>query len=400
MVSNTVSNDKRPVALDGIHATAPTLALLPHMTEPNTGQPGRGGRILAATSALDTPFLAVDEQVLDSNIARMSAFAATSGLRLRPHAKTHKSLILGQRQLDGGATGLTVATIAEAEAFAGGGFSDLFIAYPLWLTENKAARLRAVMARAHVLLAIDSVAGAEQLASLLPGAPVLVEVDSGHHRTGVAPELAGDLGAAAKIAGLEVLGVFTFPGHSYHPGGPSDAAGQESHALAVAAESLRNRQITPVICSGGSTPSAGNTDSTVLTEIRPGVYVFNDAQQVELGVATMADVALTAIGTVVHSNGAKAVVDVGSKVLGADQPAWISGGGRLPDEPEARINALSEHHATIDFSNASRHPAAGERVRIAPNHVCTAVNLADALVVVGADDVLTHWPVTARGGNT
>ncbi|WP_414731620.1 alanine racemase [Williamsia sp.] len=371
------------------------------MVEHSTRQPGPDNRILTATSALDTPFLAVDEQVLDANIARMSAFAAASGLRLRPHAKTHKSLILGQRQLDSGATGLTVATIAESETFAAQGFSDLFIAYPLWLTENKAARLRAVMARARVLLAVDSVAGAQQLASLLPGSSVLVEVDSGHHRTGVVPELAGEVGAAAVGAGLQVLGAFTFPGHSYRPGGgPGDAAGQESRALFVAGESLRSRQITPVICSGGSTPSAGATDSTVLTEIRPGVYVFNDAQQVELGVATMADVALTAVGTVVHSSDARAVVDVGSKILGADQPAWISGGGRLPDEPEARITALSEHHATIDFPGGSRHPAVGERVRIAPNHVCTAVNLADTLVVVGADDVVTHWPVDARGANT
>lgn len=363
-------------------------------------EPDRGSRILAATSVIDTPFLTVDEQVLDANIARMASFAAGAGLRLRPHAKTHKSLILGQRQLDGGATGLTVATIAEAEAFAAGGFSDLFIAYPLWLTENKAARLRAVMEQARVLLAVDSVAGAQQLAAHLPGSAVLIEVDSGHHRTGVDPELAGEVGAGAVEAGLQVLGIFTFPGHSYRPGGPSDAAGEESRALATAAESLRSRAITPVIRSGGSTPSVSDADPTVLTEIRPGVYVFNDAQQVELGVATLADVALTAIGTVVHSSGTKAVVDVGSKVLGADQPAWVSGGGRLPDEPGARITALSEHHATIEFSHASRTPAPGSRVRIAPNHVCTAVNLADALIVVGADDAVTSWPITARGANT
>jgi D-serine deaminase-like pyridoxal phosphate-dependent protein len=359
-----------------------------------------GGRVLAATAALDTPLLAVDEPVLDANLARMSDLAGAAGLCLRPHAKTHKSTELARRQIAGGAQGLTVATIGEAEVFATAGITDLFIAYPLWLTETKARRLRAVMDKADLLLAVDSASGAEQMARHLPGARVLVEIDSGHHRTGVHPQRAGDVGHGAVAVGLNVLGVFTFPGHSYQPGRPAAVARQESGALAMAAQSLRSGGIDPIIRSGGSTPSAADADPSVLTEIRPGVYVFGDAQQVELGVCTFAQVALTAVATVVHREAGKVVLDCGSKVLGADQPAWASGGGRLPSFPDARVTALSEHHATVDFANSQLRPEVGDRIRVAPNHVCTAVNLADELMVVDAAGLVTRWPVSARGANS
>lgn len=360
----------------------------------------KNGRVLAATAGLDTPLLAVDELVLDANLARMSEFAGAAGLTLRPHAKTHKIPAIAHRQIAGGAVGLTVATIGEAEAFAAEGVTDLFIAYPLWITESKARRLRAVMARAELLLAVDSVAGARQMADSLPGARVLVEVDSGHHRTGVHPQRAGDVGHGAAAAGLNVLGIFTFPGHSYQPGRPAPVAIQESGALAMAAQSLRSIGIDPAIRSGGSTPSATSSDPTVLTEIRPGVYVFGDSQQVELGVCTFADVALTAVTTVVHREAGKVVLDCGSKVLGADQPVWVSGGGRLPAYPDARVIALSEHHTTVDFANSPLRPEVGDRVQVVPNHVCTAVNLADELIVVDDAGQLTPWPVTARGANS
>ena len=111
--------------------------------------------------------------------------------------------------------------------------------------------------------------------------------------------------------------------------------------------------------------------------MRPGVYAFNDAQQVELGAADWDAVALTAAATVVSRHGRNIVLDAGSKVLGADRLAWATGGGRLPDHPHARISALSEHHATVSFAEDTPLPELGSLVRVAPNHVCAAVNLAD-----------------------
>ena len=143
--------------------------------------------------------------------------------------------------------------------------------------------------------------------------------------------------------------------------------------------------------------------TTVLTaagvdELRPGVYVFGDAQQLELGTCGLDDIALTAVATVVSRRGVRAVLDAGSKVLGADQPPWISGGGRLLHYPDARIIALSEHHATVQFAAGYGTPDLGEKVRVVPNHVCTAVNLADNLVIDDGER-LTRWPVAARGAN-
>lgn len=153
------------------------------------------------------------------------------------------------------------------------------------------------------------------------------------------------------------------------------------------------------VVSGGSTPTSELTGTGELTELRPGVYVFNDAQQVELGVATWTDVALTVRTTVVSRHGSRVVLDAGSKTLGADQAAWATGGGRLPDHPEARVTALSEHHATVVLPAGAVLPAVGDVVRVAPNHVCATVNLADELVVVAGDEVVDTWRVAARGLN-
>lgn len=357
----------------------------------------------------DTPYLTVDVGRLDRNIHAVATRAAVAGLDLRPHAKTHKSAEIARRQLDAGAVGLTVATIGEAEAFAAAhvsGDADLFIAYPLWVTEHKGARLRTLAAATRLRVAVDSVDGANRLAAEVGDADleVLVEVDSGQHRTGVPPEDAGTLALAATRAGLRVVGVFTFPGHGYGPGDARRrAAEQEAAALEIAAQQLRDNGIDPIVRSGGSTPTIEYAGSDVLTEIRPGVYPFGDAQQMELGTATADDIALTAVATVVHRTGNRIVTDAGSKILGADRPAWAPGFGRLLDHPDARITSLSEHHAVIEFDDTTGDvgslPVPGDRVRVVPNHVCTAVNLVDGVIAVTADGVEEHWPVIARGAN-
>lgn len=351
----------------------------------------------------DTPYLAVDVDVLDRNLAAMAALARRRGLALRPHVKTHKCVEIARRQaaLSGG--GLTVATVAEAEVFAAAGFDDLFLAYPVVATGPRAGRLRALADRVTLRVGVDSDAGAALLAAAVPGVEVLVEVDSGHHRTGVPPARAGEVAGAARAHGLAVAGVFTFPGHGYGPGERGRAAADEAAALATAAASVRSAGIEARVVSGGSTPTAAFTDADTLTELRPGVYALGDAQQVELGGAAFADVALTAVTTVVSRAPGRAVLDAGSKVLGADRPTWTTGYGRLPACPDARVVALSEHHATVTFPGAV--PAVGDRVRVVPNHVCTAVNLADALVVEsgpGESDKaeVDRFAVVARGANT
>ena len=351
---------------------------------------------------LATPCLVVDTDVLEGNLQAMAAHARQRGLALRPHAKTHKCLEIARRQLALGAVGLTLATVGEAEVFLAAGITDLFIAYPVWAAGSWGTRLRAVAEQSTLRVGVDSTEGAEVLARALSGtdAVAVIEVDSGHHRTGVLPEQVGQVAAAAARAGLCVGGVFTFPGHGYAPNRREHAAADEARALREADGALRRAGIDAGMRSGGSSPTAALADDTTLTEMRPGVYVFNDAQQVELGAADWGNLALTAASTVVSRSGRSLVVDAGSKILGADQPAWATGGGRLPDHPNARITALSEHHATVSFPNGEAMPDLGSVLRVAPNHVCAAVNLSDELVISRHDAVVDTWQVAARGRNS
>jgi D-serine deaminase-like pyridoxal phosphate-dependent protein len=358
---------------------------------------------------VDTPDILIDLDILERNITRMAAAVREKGLALRPHAKTHKIAEIAARQMAAGAAGLTVATIGEAEVFAAAGVDDLFIAYPLWSSPQKAERLRRLAATAKVAVGVDSAAGASMLGAGLGGAAgnvsVLVEIDSGHHRSGVRPEAAAGVAQAASRAGLHVAGVFTFPGHSYAPGMPAEAAAQEQQALGQAAASLSAAGFDAARRSGGSTPTALLTGRSAATEVRPGVYVFGDAQQLELGRCAMEDISLTVAATVVSHHDtapgtpARFIIDAGSKILGSDRPAWASGFGRLMDYPNARITALSEHHATVEWRESSAVPRIGDRLRAIPNHVCLAINLVNDVAVVRRGALVERWAVAARGKN-
>ncbi|WP_053386274.1 alanine racemase [Leucobacter japonicus] len=354
-----------------------------------------------ALDALPTPALLLDEAVLQANIDRMAGWARAQGIALRPHAKTHKSIEIARRQIAAGAVGLTVATISEALVFARAGFDDLCIAYTVWIDAAKRPMVHELLTLARVRIGVDSAASAVQLAEAVPAElrdrlELLVEVDSGHHRSGVRPESAGEIAAAAQTLGLRVVGAFTFPGHSYHPEARQAAARDEARALAAAAESLTGAGVDVAVLSGGSSPSAAFADADVLTELRPGVYALGDAQQWELGAMEPAQIAVQVLATVVSRTDAHVIADAGSKMLATDRGAYATGFGRVLDHPEARITALSEHHATI----AGLDAPIGTRVRLVPNHVCVAVNLSDAYACVSGDGRVETWPVDARGCNT
>ncbi len=313
--------------------------------------------------------------------------------------KTHKSPEIARLQLAQGAAGLTVATIGEAEVFHQHGCTDLFVAYPLHLDAPAVERLRALAERGRLAIGVDSVQGAALAGRHLApcGVEVVVEVDCGQHRTGCRPDEAGTVAVAAARAGLTVRGVFTFPGHSYGPDTMESAAADEARALATARAAIEREGLEVSVVSGGSTPSLAHLDTDVLTEARPGVYVFGDAQQWELGAMSPESVALTCRATVVSLAGGRAVLDSGSKALAADRAAYSTGAGRLLDHPDARIVLLSEHHAVVDLAGAPL-PRVGDQLDVVPNHCCAAVNLADDLWVE-EHDVLRPWPVAARGRN-
>ena len=359
--------------------------------------------------AFATPAVLVDLAVLERNIAAMAGRTAQLGLALRPHAKNHKSVAVAARQLAAGATGLTVATLGEAELFADAGCQDLFVAYPLWVDDARAGRLAALAERIRLRIGVDSAEAARAMGRAVGRRrlEVLVEVDSGHRRSGVLPAAARAVADAAAAAGLAVVGVFTFPGHGYGPGKVGQAVADEARALRSAADELRAGGHELSVLSGGSTPTAPSTDAGVVGEVRPGVYVFNDAQQLALGTCGTEDVALTVLSTVTSAPGPdRIVVDAGSKVLSSDRPPWLRGFGLLPAVPGLTVSSLAEHHGVVSLADVDLPGGArdrigvGSRVRVVPNHVCSVVNLVDELVVVRGDEVIDVWPVDARGRNT
>jgi len=354
---------------------------------------------------IPTPFLAVDVPTLRANIGRAQAFCDDRGLRLRPHVKTHKTPEIARLQVDAGARGLAVATVGEAECFAAAGFDDLFIAYPVLTNAALAGRLRQLLETADLVLGIDAHDGVDALVrhglAEHPRLSLLVEVECGLRRTGVAPEGAGRLASYAADHGLAVGGVFTFPGHGYAVGAGGAAAADEAKALSEAAAAFSDAGLHCAVRSGGATPTYEATDTTVVTETRPGVYAFHDAQQVALGTATPEEVALAVMSTVVSAPAPdRIVLDAGSKTLAADRPSYVDGHGLLLGVPGARIDRIWEHHGVVDTSGADpgNVPKVGDRVAVLPNHVCTAVNLADRLHARTADGIVT-WDVAARGRN-
>jgi D-serine deaminase-like pyridoxal phosphate-dependent protein len=354
-------------------------------------------------AGIETPALLLDLDVMEANLAAMGAYLGERGIRLRPHTKTHKSVEIARRQIAHGAAGITVATIGEAETFAASGFGDIFIAYPVFASGTKAARLAELARRVRLRVGAESVAGAQALARALTGpgtaapAEVLIEIDSGQHRTGVPPGAAGELAATCRSLGLGVAGVFTHGGHAYaRPGSAAAAAAGEDAALWRAAQGLAAAGFAVREVSAGSTPTVHFAGSHV-TEERPGTYVFNDRQQLALGGCQDGQVAVTVAATVVSTTvSGQAVIDAGSKALASDRPAWLTGHGSVPALGGALVKSLSENHGLVGLDGQPA-PAIGTVVTVVPNHVCTAVNLFDRYTLLRAGQPAGSWPIDARG---
>jgi D-serine deaminase-like pyridoxal phosphate-dependent protein len=348
---------------------------------------------------IETPAVVVDTTRLERNLERMRAVAAAAGAALRPHAKTHKCLEVGRRQLAHGAVGLTVATLAEAEAFAEDGCPSVLIAYPLWAgSGTRPARLAALRERTDLRVGVDSAAAGAALAAAVPGARVLIEIDSGQHRSGIPVSQVTALATECRALSLDVIGAFTHPGHAY--GKPdaatvAGAAADERAALAAAGAALEGLTDEAPVLSGGSTPTAEAGVAAPLTEVRPGTYVFGDRQQMLLAGLAEEDVALVVAARVVSApRPGEAVLDCGSKALSSDRPGWLKGYGLIVEAPEATIVMLSEEHAVVH--GLAKPLRVGDLVRVIPNHVCPVVNLTSELLTADGGALTGRWQVRAR----
>jgi len=354
---------------------------------------------------LPTPSVLVDLDVLESNVRVMQERARAAGLKLRPHAKTHKSPEVGRLQLAAGAAGLTLAKTSEAEVFASLGFEDIFLGYPIF-GADKARRLLALSDRILLAVGADSVDGAKSLGDVFHAAgrrlPVRLKIDCGYHRVGVAPEAAVAVATRiAELPGIAFAGVFTHGGQGYAGRTPEEVAEAghlEGRVVAAAADAIRAAGLPVGEVSLGSTPTArAGMSQRGVTETRPGTYVYNDFSQVQLGSCRLEDCAMTILATVVSSPAAdRAVVDAGSKTLSNDplRPEGPGHGAVLGRR--SRLARLSEEHGVIAVEPGEAF-AVGERVRILPNHACIVSNLHDSLVAVRNGRVEGRITVAARG---
>lgn len=356
-------------------------------------------RALGDRVSTPAPIVLID--VVEENIRRMQAFADAHGKAVRPHVKTHKSVRIGRMQLEAGAIGLTVGNLSEAEIFAAAGCDDLMLAYPLWPSGTKADRLRALASRTRLTVGVESAAAVDALAAAMGDRAgelgIVVEIDCGARRSGVRPEDAGALAARARDAGLDPRGVFTYPGHGGSVGAREGAAADQADALRRAVASMRERGIEPSIVSAGSTPTAALSTAEVITEIRPGEYVFNDHDGVRLGAAQPEQIGLFVASTVVSDQGhPHVIVDAGTKAL-AREGSPERGYGQVPSYG-ARLSTLNEYHGFVLLPERGERPAVGERIAIVPHHVCPVVNSFEELLVTDrSGSRLERWPVDAQG---
>jgi D-serine deaminase-like pyridoxal phosphate-dependent protein len=357
------------------------------------------------TDELPTPSVLVDIDVLERNIADMQRRAREAGVRLRPHAKTHKAPEIARRQIESGAAGLTLAKVSEAEVFATAGFEDLFLAYPI-VGEDKARRLLALSDRIRIAVGADSEEGARGLGRIFRAAgrrlPVLLKVDCGFHRVGVEPESAvAEARRIADLPGIAFCGVFTHAGQGYGQPtaeGLARTAADEGRIVAATADAIRSAGLPCEEVSLGSTPTARRAIAAPgVTECRPGTYVYNDRSQLALGTCSLEGCALSILATVVSAPAAgRAVVDAGSKTLSTDPLRPAPDGYGLLLGTGSVLARLSEEHGVIRVAPGDRFRV-GDRVRILPNHACVVANLHDRLVAVRGDRVEGEIRVAARG---
>ncbi|MGK7311455.1 MAG: alanine racemase [Candidatus Longimicrobiales bacterium M2_2A_002] len=357
---------------------------------------------------LPTPAALVDLDRLDANLRRMQDYADGHGLRLRPHIKTHKARWIAEEQLRLGATGLTVATPVEA-ARIGTAAPETLVAYPPF--GPRADALAAVIAEApdatDFLVGLDSVAAVDSLRGALDRAGatapvgVLVEVDLGMRRVGVATAAEAAAIAGACGDGVAYRGIMFYPGHIRQPVAEQtrDLERLAADLDAVVTE-LGDRDLAPGIVSGGSTPTAFRSHEVpAQTEIRAGTYVFNDRTTAAMGACRWDDCAYTILATVISTAvPGQAVVDAGTKSLSGDpiRASGYGGYGQLLCRPEVTVARKSEEHGILDLSETDWRPSLGERVRIIPNHVCVSVNLQRRVWGVRDGTIERVWEVGAK----
>lgn len=343
-------------------------------------------------SELQTPALVLDRSRLLHNIGRMRDRLSELSVPLRPHMKTAKSIDVARLALSGQPGGITVSTMREAEYFTDCGIDDILLS--VGTSPDKLKRAAALQARGtRLTLIVDSplmadlvAARAKELGAVFP---ILIEVDTDGHRAGVTPtdDALLEIGRIIQASSsLELAGVMAHAGSSYNCNTHTEIealAEQERQGVVAASDRLRSVGLPCQTVSVGSTPTAlFARDLTGVTEVRAGVYMFNDLTMVGLGVASRDDIALGVVATVVSHRPDlnRAIIDAGGMALSKDRGPGLRpglanfgcvvrlGGGDALDLPV--IGANQEHGLIEAAAQDFEAIPLGSKVLVQPYHAC------------------------------
>ena len=359
---------------------------------------------------LDTPCLCVDLDRLDRNLDRMQTTVARNGIASRPHAKTHKCPAIARLQLATGSVGICTAKISEAEVMFEHGIEQVLMT-TVNVTPRKIRRAMRLRKRYESFTqAVDTAANARDLSAAATEAGVVadivVDIDPGGHRTGItagAPAL--ELAQLVDtLPGLRLRGLLCYDGGAQHVTGFADRRRRALGSLEAAAETavqMTRAGLDTGIFSGGGTGTYNiDHETSGLTDVQVGSYVFMDAQYLAIGgaedpeVYTDFETALTVLTTVLNAQYAgRATTDAGAKANTIKRP-WPGSAG----ETGMTYTAGSDEFGTIRYeANASRVYAVGDKLELIVSHCDPVVNLYDQLYGVRGDTVEVVWPIAGRG---
>ncbi len=361
----------------------------------------------APEAEIDTPALVLDLDAFEANLDHMAALLAPTGAKLRAHAKTHKSPVIAHLQMARGAVGQCVQKVAEAEVLAWGGVPDILVSNEV-VGAPKLARLAALARITRIAVCADDAAqvAAIEAAAAAAGVrlSVLVEIDTGAGRCGVAPGPEA-VALARRIAAsphLRFGGLQAYHGSAQHKRTPAERRSLIAGAAEGArrtVEQLRQQGLDcPIIGGGGTGSFMLEAGSGVFTEIQAGSYAFMDADYArnldEAGqpVTTFRH-ALFVLATVMSaSRPGVAVLDAGHKAVAVD-----SGLPTVWQRPDLRYVSASDEHGKLEAGSETTAPKLGEKLRLVPGHCDPTVDRYDWYVGVRGGRVECLWPVAARG---
>ena len=362
----------------------------------STPQPG------ATKDDLDTPALILDLDVMEANIRTIAAQCAERSVAWRPHAKGHKAPSIARQQLDAGALGVTCAKLGEAEVMAAAGIRDLLIAN-LIVGPHKVRRLVELRRRADPIVCVDH---ADQVAAFSRAMHeaglrlrVLVEVDIGMKRVGVAPgeETLKLARLVADSPGLKLAGIMGYEGHLLAVADPAEKAASIRNALATlvaTAELLRaNGLPCPIVSCAGTGSYRYSIQQPGITEIQAGGAIFMDAYYRHTCQVADLNYALTVLTTVVSRPAPdRAIIDAGRKTLNKEVHMPLVAG-----RDDIRVVSLSAEHGTLELDPSAQGLKIGERLELIPGYADLTTMLHDVYHCFRGGKLESVLPIAARG---